>query len=178
MDSSEELGPTLDRAKKTLRNALDEACSADVDEADTGELIRIEEVLAIANEAAKEAVSVRRRLKKTEAAAPPSAEQPASREIEDAHGVLWTVFAVYPSARSGRPAVHERYRQGWLTFNSSDETRRIAPIPSGWRELSDEQLLALSARAECSPLRRRAPNQQLPDSQSAGGGVEGKPSDG
>ena len=43
--------------EKTLRSALDSACAADIDDADTAELIRIEEVLAIANEAAKKVVS-------------------------------------------------------------------------------------------------------------------------
>jgi hypothetical protein len=57
------LQPTLERAESRLKSALDEACQTDVERVNTGELIRVEEVLAIANEAAKEAVSVRRRLR-------------------------------------------------------------------------------------------------------------------
>jgi hypothetical protein len=52
-DEARALEPTLERAKTTLKTALEKACSTDLDRADTGELIRIEEVLAIANEAAK-----------------------------------------------------------------------------------------------------------------------------
>ena len=124
----EVLRPRLDEAQKTLESALEEACSADVRDADTGELIRIEEVLAIANEAAKEAISVRRRLgvgkppgaPGTEAdpgghasahadphADPHAGQNPgvanharadAHRTFEDDAGVRWTAFAVYPSA--------------------------------------------------------------------------------
>ena len=46
---SEGLRPKLERAQDTLRTALDSACNADLNDADTGELIRLEEVLAIAN---------------------------------------------------------------------------------------------------------------------------------
>ena len=46
-----------------LGEALKEACSMDPSKANTGELIQIEELLAIANESAKKAISVRRRLK-------------------------------------------------------------------------------------------------------------------
>src|SRR6185369_1479626 len=90
----------------------------------TGELIRVEEVLAIANEAAKEAVSVRRRLRgqKREASrrtSAPSAAQPSVRDANDPSGVSipadqsrlrevsgdgrvrWTVFAVYPDSSGG-----------------------------------------------------------------------------
>jgi hypothetical protein len=59
---SHALQPALQRAQQTLKSALEEACRADVDHLNTGELIRVEETLAIANEAAKEAVTVRRRL--------------------------------------------------------------------------------------------------------------------
>src|SRR3954468_16900588 len=51
------LDRTFEHARTNLKHALDEACRADISRADTGELIRVEEVLAIANEAAKEAIS-------------------------------------------------------------------------------------------------------------------------
>lgn len=149
----EPLEPTLERAKRTLRSALSEACRADLEHANTGELIHIEEVLAIANEAAKEAVSVRRRLGVER-------ERSAAREVEDADGVRWVVFAVYPSTRSGRPAVSDRFRNGWLSFDSGTETRRLVPVPPDWTALSDQALCELCERAEVSPRRRsrgRAP---------------------
>src|SRR6185312_7684326 len=61
--TARELKPALERATTTLRTALDEACRTNFERANTGELIRVEEVLAIANEAAKEVISVRQRLR-------------------------------------------------------------------------------------------------------------------
>jgi len=60
---SRELQPQLRDAEETLGDALKEACATDPSKANTGELIKIEEVLAIANESAKKAISVRRRLR-------------------------------------------------------------------------------------------------------------------
>ena len=168
-----QLGPTLSRATSTLKTALGEACSADLDRADTGELIRIEEVLAIANEAAKEAVSVRRRLKTTRTSggttlAAVAPEVPTSREVEDEHGVRWAVFAVHPSNPAGIASLRERFREGWLSFDSGKETRRIAPIPAGWSELADADLLGLCARAEAAPRRTQRPGPSDSGPVSAG----------
>ena len=153
-NETQSLRAELERARSTLQETLNEACSADLEEANTGELIRLEEVLAIANEAAKEAVSVRRRLSAGAARATTSSDTPASREIEDSTGVRWLVFTVYPSATAGRPVIREAYLAGWLSFDSGVETRRMAPIPPGWERMTDEELLALLARAE--PARRTA----------------------
>jgi hypothetical protein len=144
------LEPTLARAKATLKSALGEACRANIDRADTGELIRVEEVLAIANEAAKEAVSVRRRLKRDRAssAQPRDAAPVGSRELHDQHGMRWAVFEVHPSASIDRPSVRERFRDGWLAFDSGLETRRVAPIPPAWRDQPDDGLLKLLETAE------------------------------
>jgi len=174
------LQPTLERAKSTLKSALEDACQTDVDRVDTGELIRVEEVLAIANEAAKEAVSVRRRLRgqkreasrrtpargashaSTQGAAERSGgsisgDQSRMREVSDDDRVRWMVFAVHPEAArpaTGRQtAVREPYRQGWLAFASSTETRRLAPIPEGWLTASDAELVVLCKRAEPAPRR-------------------------
>lgn len=147
---SQSLGPTLERAKDTLKSALGEACRADIDRADTGELIRVEEVLAIANEAAKEAVTVRRRLG-SERQGPDPVEGPTlpgCPEIEDESGVRWSVFEVHPAVAIGRPSVRERFRDGWLSFDSGMETRRLAPIPQNWRALTAGELLDLLKGAE------------------------------
>ena len=54
--------PQLREAQAQLSSALDEICDLPApDKLDTGELIRVEETLAIAAEAAKEAVSLRRK---------------------------------------------------------------------------------------------------------------------
>ena len=144
------LRPKLERAQETLQLALDQACSADLDDANTGELIRLEEVLAIANEAAKEAVSMRRRLGRGH-----EGTAQGHREIEDDKGVRWTVFAVYPSiSREGRAPLRESYANGWLAFDSGLETRRLAPMPDDWARLSDRALVELCGRAEVAPRRR------------------------
>ena len=176
------LQPTLERAESRLKSALDEACQTDVERVNTGELIRVEEVLAIANEAAKEAVSVRRRLRgqkrgasrrtSAPAASQPSirdandpsgvsipADQSRMREVSDDDRVRWTVFAVYPDSPGGAPGRHtvvrEPYRQGWLAFTSSTETRRLAPIPEGWLTASEADLVVLCKRAELAPRRAK-----------------------
>jgi hypothetical protein len=141
--------PHLEQAKDRLKTALDEACAADVDDADTGELIRVEEVLAIANEAAKEAISVKRRLRaKPSPRADHGVVQPLSREVQDAQGLRLTVLAVRPSPAHGRVNLPHRFQTGWLSFDMGQETRRIAPIPDAWESMSDEQLLALWDKAE------------------------------
>jgi hypothetical protein len=156
----EPLLPQLAHAKDTLKSALANACEADIERANTGELIRLEETLAIANEAAKEAVSVRRRLSSERAGASEAANDvpPAHREIEDEQGVRWDVFAVRPAQREGKSGVQERFRDGWLTFDSGEQTRRVAPIPPGWELLQVDELLRLCAAAETAPRRVRLLN--------------------
>ena len=153
------LRPQLVRAERSLKRALDEVCHADVTAANTGELIRIEEVLAIANEAAKEAVSVRRKLRQS----PPvdygerqeDSGLGAHREFDDTRGVRWIAFAVYPSStRVARSGLRAQYQEGWLAFDSGVETRRLAPIPSEWLDLSDEALMEACQRAEVAPKRQ------------------------
>lgn len=149
-EEQDSLRPKLERAQETLQLALDQACSADLDEANTGELIRLEEVLAIANEAAKEAVSVRRRLGRGN-----EGTAQGHREVEDDKGVRWTVFAVYPSvSREGRAPLREPYSKGWLAFDSGLETRRLAPVPDDWARMSDKALVELCGRAEVAPRRK------------------------
>lgn len=160
--TTRELRPELDRATAKLRSALDDVCHTNVERANTGELIRVEEVLAIANAAAKEMISVRRRLngdRRQSSAdesptAPAIAQAPSSREVIDAGGRQWRVFAVHPT--SGRAVIRDAYAEGWLSFDAGDETRRLAPIPSAWFELADSELLTLLAGADVSPRRRRA----------------------
>lgn len=61
---AEPLRPKLQDLERELDRTLDEVCEApSASKLDTGELIRVEETLALAAEAAKEAVSLRRRLR-------------------------------------------------------------------------------------------------------------------
>jgi hypothetical protein len=145
------LDRTFEHARSNLKHALDEACRADISRADTGELIRVEEVLAIANEAAKEAISLRRRMaaERRPAPTPTAPAAPStSREIEDTKGVRWAILEVRPTSSGLRPSVRERFRDGWLAFDSGVETRRVTPIPDNWQGSSDAELLAFLDAAE------------------------------
>lgn len=156
----ESLEPQLDKAQKALETALTEACGVDVHDVDTGELIRIEETLATAASAAKDAVSVRLKLRARRQAdrrvadladAPPRVIQ---RIFEDIRGKRWVVHAVQPtSPASERVALPEAFRSGWLTFESPDETRRVAPIPADWEDLPTDVLRDLCYKAPATPKR-------------------------
>lgn len=166
-DNEESLEHALEHAESELRSALDSACASDVDDVDTGELIRIEEVLAIANEAAKEAVSLRRRRRRDSQRRPsepsPTTERPPDgrpphRRFTDAAGKQWNVFAVLPAQGARASLLPEAYRDGWLAFESGAETRRLAPIPNGWTSSSDATLAKLNERAEPSGRVTKRPN--------------------
>jgi hypothetical protein len=169
-EQNEFLRPRLEQAQETLRESLAEACGEEIYSADTGQLIRIEEMLAIADEAAKEAISIRRRLRGDEERErpAPSDDLPRSatviesddgvpveahRLFEDASGTRWDAFAIHPSASAGRVRLPEPYRTGWLAFDSMDEKRRLSPIPDGWLSMPEEALRSLCERAEIVPRR-------------------------
>jgi hypothetical protein len=175
-DEKEPLAPELREAERTLKTTLDEACSSDPARADTGELIRIEEMLAIASDAAKRAVSIRRKLRQTGTAAslarerdaPRGATEPVRdesasehRTFTDSHGVEWAVWSVHPSERpSKRSQLRGSYSHGWLAFESGTEKRRLSPIPENWHHLDEAGLEALCTVAESAPPRvlRRLPD--------------------
>lgn len=159
---SESLQPQLELAQQTLEKALTEACGVDLREVDTGELIRIEETLSTASQAAKDAVSVRLKLRSRRKArlqhspSAPADVAPAitQRVFEDIRGKRWYVYAIRPSVPTPeRVALPESFRRGWLSFESADEMRRIAPIPEGWEELPTDDLRQLCYRAASTPKR-------------------------
>lgn len=47
-----------------------------------------------------------------------------------------------------RIMLSEGYGGGWLTFESLTEKRRLIPIPSGWEEMSNEELRVLCQKAK------------------------------
>jgi hypothetical protein len=167
--------PELRNAELTLEHALAEACAANpARKADTGELIRVDEMLEIASDAAKRAVSLRRRRRaertqQTTQLAMGDAEAAAilgttHRSFTDARGVWWDVFAVYPQARYSK--FRGTFQQGWLCFDSGTEKRRLSPIPDDWRTVSDAALERLAERAEVASSRRgRPPKDTGPEDQ-------------
>jgi hypothetical protein len=168
--SAGSLEPKLMEAKQTLETALGEACTADLENANTGELIRIEETLAVANEAAKEAVSIRLRMRRERGASKGKNGDPRQpdnaiphRVFDDEQATRWHVFAVRRASDSAdRAQLPEAYRAGWLVFESTDELRRLAPIPDNWDDLPVEELRRLCHEAASAP-RRTPPIEKGPE---------------
>lgn len=160
------LEPRLEQAQRALQVALDQTCNVDVDEVDTGEMIRIEAALAQASQAAKDVVSMRLRRRRRRAIAaasiPPdevSREPEVSPSIitrrifDDIRGTRWQVYAVRPSQEHALPP---DYQSGWLVFESATDVLRVAPIPDNWIELTIDDLRTLCRMADIARARRRA----------------------
>ncbi|MDQ3997946.1 MAG: hypothetical protein M3303_13125 [Gemmatimonadota bacterium] len=165
-DPTDPLVPELREAERMLETTLEEACATPpASKADTGELIHVDELLELASDAAKRAISLRRRrgadrTQRAERTSMGDVEAAASadathRTFVDARGVQWDVFAVYPEARlSVHSQLKGTYPQGWLCFDSASEKRRLSPIPQDWQTMSDEQLRQLAEQAEAAASRR------------------------
>ncbi|MGQ0713120.1 MAG: hypothetical protein ACT4PJ_05240 [Gemmatimonadaceae bacterium] len=69
------------------------------------------------------------------------------REFVDQKGRRWEVWEVRPGARGEARPVRAELAAGWLAFESEEEKRRLAPIPSGWNELTPEALAELCESA-------------------------------
>jgi hypothetical protein len=94
------------------------------------------------------------------------------REFGDRKGRTWQVWEVIPTfaerrvaqavvavdrrkATQPRSSLPVEMREGWLTFETKGERRRLAPTPLGWELLSDRELLELLQRASpVGPARR------------------------
>jgi hypothetical protein len=170
MSQLDPLRPDIREAAETLEQALAEACTRrTVLDADTGELIRIEEMLELASDAARRAISLRRKARHdAEVAAglgtvgeipadrAPEPTEPGHRLFDDASGVRWDVWAVYPEVRpSSAIALLGTFQSGWLVFESASEKRRLSPIPDAWQSLPARELEELCSRAELAPRRSR-----------------------
>jgi hypothetical protein len=181
------LPPTLRAAEDELTQRLQEACSKmQVSEESTGELMRLEDTLLDAARAAKQAVSVRRRMRtRAEAArdalAKPAAPAPAPtadgavpvavsdvavRNLVDPSGVEWQVWEVSPSVLTRTGAVLSDYREGWLAFESVDGARhrRLPGFPRDWTKLTNLELEQLLGRADEVKRKSRTRTARRPDS--------------
>src|SRR3954463_3978744 len=87
------------------------------------------------------------------------------RKVTDAFGHDWDIWEVSPSVMDRRThdeprivdrrsrnigfvgRVSDRLRNGWLAFQSPHEKRRLTPVPPGWHEFTDAELLTLLERA-------------------------------
>ena len=45
--------------------------------------------------------------------------------------------------REPRAQLPGNMKEGWLVFQTKGEKRRLAPLPDGWDEFSDDQLICL-----------------------------------
>jgi hypothetical protein len=61
----------------------------------------------------------------------------AQREFTDSRGTHWLVWSTTPMTGS---VLASEMRQGWLTFDSDSERRRLAPIPRDWENAADDRL--------------------------------------
>jgi hypothetical protein len=88
------------------------------------------------------------------------------RVFQDDEGRRWEVWDVSPFAveleldknaplvdeyrsqrRPGLSHLPQHLKEGWLAFQTDEESRRLAPIPNGWTKLSDLALLELARAA-------------------------------
>ena len=76
----------------------------------------------------------------------------AYTEFTDRTGRLWRVWHTRPTASEVLKALPEAWKEGWLTFESGDEKRRLAPVPKGWENLPPKRLELLCRVAEPAPL--------------------------
>ena len=61
------------------------------------------------------------------------------REFSDPSGERWRVWDTVPERAGGMGD----FRDGWLTFDNGTERRRLAPVPDGWSDYADNELLDL-----------------------------------
>jgi hypothetical protein len=152
----ESLRPKLEQAQRALDEALDEACETDVEGVDVPELIRLEESLTVARDAAKTVITVLQRLNHVPFEERGVADTQTHRVFVDEHGVQWDAFPVFPSrATKGRTALPAPYDKGWLAIQCPDGIRRVTPIPEGWRECSNDEFCQLLESAVAVPRRTK-----------------------
>jgi hypothetical protein len=87
------------------------------------------------------------------------AVSPTMRQFRDEAGTEWKVFLT-PRGSDAVSRDHylpEAYREGWLVFESNQEKRRLAPVPSDWETMPIETLVSLCAKAVPQTARVRAP---------------------
>ena len=87
------------------------------------------------------------------------AVSPTMRQFRDEAGTEWKVFLT-PRGSDAVSRDHylpEAYREGWLVFESTQEKRRLAPVPTDWETMPIEKLVALCEKAVPQTARARVP---------------------
>ena len=172
----DQLRPALERVQNELDSRLAEACENHAADETTGQLIRLEELLTNAAEAAKEAISIRRRLGADRRASSSDAPDPQAqvapadtvegiRDFIDADGRLWHVWEVPAeqlSARARPRAYAGEFEGGWLAFESGDgaERRRLPGYPREWREMTNDRIEDLCRDAKPVARKKRGGSKE------------------
>ena len=73
-------------------------------------------------------------------------------EFVDSNGVTWRVWNTVPSARTSLSGEFDR---GWLTFESTEGLKRLAPIPPHWEKATPDRLELMCRAASDVPRRTR-----------------------
>jgi hypothetical protein len=81
----------------------------------------------------------------------------AQREFTDTKGTSWLVWSTTPTTGS---VLAGDMQNGWLTFESDGERRRLVPIPRDWENAAPERM-ELYCRAAL-PVTRTTPIRGIP----------------
>jgi hypothetical protein len=88
------------------------------------------------------------------------------REFTDSSGVTWRIWSTVPRS----PAVYdEKLRGGWLTFESAQGRKRLAPIPRDWEHADPERLELMCRVAEVARPTGATPDPEAPEAPLGGG---------
>jgi hypothetical protein len=164
--NSDPLGPAIKQTEAKLAEKLEEACEPEptrVGDESTAELAKLSDSLLAAARAAKDVVSLRQR---RHAQHGETGEPEAIREFTDREGRTWRVWAVTPSHLRGskREASLGEFEEGWLAFETLDETarKRLPHFPADWKRVSESRLQELLSLAIDVPARRGEPGRSDP----------------
>jgi hypothetical protein len=73
-------------------------------------------------------------------------------EFTDGAGRSWRVWRTVPEIALHRLTLAPDWKDGWLTFESTGEKRRLAPVPTEWESLPPQRLELLCRMAQPSTL--------------------------
>jgi hypothetical protein len=93
----------------------------------------------------------------------------ALRVFADRDGQEWNAWRVRPT--TGSQSLHERFREGWICFETVNGTGRcrlpLDEVPPGWDQLPDDRLDLLRRVAQISTYSREAPSQSVDHARTA-----------
>lgn len=85
----------------------------------------------------------------------------AQLKFTDSRGQTWLVWSTVPTPGA---VLATDMQQGWLTFESTGERRRLAPIPRGWEDAAPDRLELYCRAAQAAQRSTPAPGISQPPS--------------